>query len=156
MADDKEETADVPKLTEKSQFASWYRHIVALAYAKGMEVNMFDDDGADDSYENDLDDDEQKSWDKIMRKLYGIIYCRIGDTALAKVWSDAFEKSQDANDTYHYALYHCMEALRAECVEDDTIGKDAVRTQFELALQSFNLDEGFGRWRLPGIGNTAT
>ena len=72
MADDKEETADVPKLTEKSQFASWNRRVVALAYAKGMEVNMFDDDGEDDSYTNDLaNDNERSKWDRMMTKLYG-------------------------------------------------------------------------------------
>ena len=123
MADDKDDTADVPKLTEKSQFASWNRRVVALAYAKGMEVNMFDDDGEDDSYTNDLaNDNERSKWDRMMTKLYGIIYGRIGDAGLAKIWSDAFERSQDSNDTYHYSLYHCMEALRAECVEDDVVG----------------------------------
>ena len=108
----------------------------AVGLANGMVEDMYGNDGADDSYENELDDDEKKAWDKLMCKLIGIIYGRIGDAALAKVWWDTWEQCQENEDTYHYALYHCVEALRSECVHNDTIGKDIVRTQHELALQS--------------------
>ena len=81
---------------------------------KGMDRDLFIENGDDDPYNEEIEEDEQKPWLVLVAKLFGTIGITIENPELKRIYVDKYEECYMDDDVRPYALYHCIEVLRDE------------------------------------------
>ena len=152
MASDDESKDTKGGLKTREEFPGWNRQMRMLALALGDTDGVFTDMGTNANFGYQLyavgaqGNAKRREWNELARKLVGKVANKIKNTALLRVWTDAFVDSDVAPavgqpDQRPYVFARCMAALEADCARASQSGALIARSTFILALKSF-VDKG--------------
>ena len=152
MASDDESKDTKGGLKTREEFPGWNRQMRMLALALGDTDGVFTDLGANANFgyqsyaAGAAGNLKRREWNELARKLVGKVANKIKNTALLRVWTDAFVEADAAPaagqpDRRPYVFAHCMAALEADCARASESGNLIARSSFILALKSF-VDKG--------------
>ena len=152
MASDDESKDAKGGLKTREELPGWKRQMRMLALALGDTDGVFTDLGTNANFGYQLyavgaqGNAKRREWNELARKLVGKVANKIKNTALLRVWTDAFVDSDVAPaagqpDQRPYVFARCMAALEADCARASQSGTLIARSTFILALKSF-VDKG--------------
>ena len=133
----------VEYLSDKATFTRWRDQVHFYAMSKGamdggMVHDLFNEDGEEEPYENELDDDGRQLWDEKVTQCIGIIGSRIANPELARIFTETWDELYTDESRKPYAVHLCLDALRANCIAVTPVTKTNAINEFKLVLRSYN------------------